>query len=154
MALIRSFQRKLSKDVISVRFADFAIAAIIFNEVFLMNVQRDDSPETQTRRDVDKIAKHNGGNAVSVDELSTDQKIGTHQASEKLRKAAAAGTIQKVNKTEKGNRKLYLPVQPPNMLPTPETVIRKLNLLVTQVEIVDPFRGSRRVYKKRPDTDK
>ncbi len=109
---------------LEVDFADFAIAALIFDHVFVESLRSTKSPNAYTRDDVARLSNKKK-RPVGTKDLVRDLRISKDQASGKLRRAAAAGTIVRANKPEKGNRKLFLPGPAPRFVPDPEKLFHK-----------------------------
>lgn len=149
VALIRSFGRKKTsrKKTITVRFSDFAIAALIFNPVFEHSIDRADDEDMETQKQVRRIAsRKNGG--VRANDLAEEMGVSPDHAYRLLRKAASAGTIFRANQPSKGNLKLFLPAKPRSFLPEPAEVYQELEGLPERVRFVHPLTGNRVTYSK------
>jgi hypothetical protein len=149
VCLIRSFQRhrKLSNHgQLEVEFADFAITALIFDPVFVESLHLGKGTGEGTRRDVEAIfAKKK--RPVQAKDLVRYLRISLDQAYSKLSCAARVGVIRRVNKPEKGNRKLFLPTPRPRFVPDPEELFKELEDL-NDVQFVHPITGKWIVYRR------
>jgi hypothetical protein len=153
IALIRSFPQRhdgTNADApITVRFTDFAIAALIFNPVFSQSLDRADDEDLDVRRDIRSISKDLGGQAVRASDLAKKRDIPANRAYALLRKAAKAGAVHRVNEPTRANLKLYLPSNRRSFLPEPEEVFEQLDSLPTKVKFVDPITGTWVVYHRK-----
>lgn len=151
VCLIRSYQRRggVEGKVLTVRFSDFAIAALIFGGVFVESLHRVDGPAFETREAVRRISHRNNGAPIRAQALSKELNISLDRAYEKIRAAVDAGTIRQVNKPERGNLKLYLHVNRPRFIPDPEELFQELEGLGTKVRFVHPLTGKLILYHRR-----
>jgi hypothetical protein len=111
VAMIRSFlpHRGLSNlGQIEVEFADFAITALIFDEVFVESLGLGRRAGEATRQVVEDISIATG-RPVQAKDLAEKLGISTAKAYRKLSSAETMGAIRRANKPEKANRKLFLP---------------------------------------------
>ncbi len=147
ICLLRSFQGQRDNSPgstgIEVTFADFAIAAILFEDVFVESLHRHADKNLSTRVAVVEISEANGGNPVAAPDLARHLAISEDRAYARLRKASEDGVIRRVNKPEKGNRKLFLPVPLPRFVPNPSVVLGDIPEIPTPVEFVHPLTGQR-----------
>ena len=153
VCLIRSFQpgRKLSKHgELVVDFADFAITALIFDPVFVETLRLGKGAGEATRRLVEEISAEKK-RPVEAKDVARKLRIPMHQVYGKLHYAAKVGVIRKANKTEKNNRKAYLPTPRPRFVPDPQRLFRKLKGLGAKVQFVHPLTGERIVYRREQD---
>jgi hypothetical protein len=153
VCLIRSFlpHRKSSKHgQLQVEFADFAITASIFDSVFVESLHLGKGAGEATRRLVDQIAAEKG-RPVRAKDLARKLHISMDQAYSKLRYAANVGAIQRANKSERTNRKLFLPVSRPHFVPDPKELFRKLKDLKHTIRFVHPLTGKSVVYRREHD---
>jgi len=153
VCLIRSFQRhrKLSNHgQLEVEFADFAITALIFDPVFVESLHLGKGTGEATRRDVEAIfAKKK--RPVQAKDLARYLRISLDQAYSKLSCAARVGVIRRVNKPEKGNRKLFLATPRPRFVPDPEELFKELQDFKDIVRFVHPITGEWIIYRRERD---
>jgi hypothetical protein len=156
LCLIRSFQtagKPENDSTLTVDFADFAMTALIFDEVFVESLRDQHGSSVEIREAVRKISESNKGEPVQAEDLARYLGIPIQPAYKKLRDAARAGAIRRANNPEKGNRKLYLPTPRPRFVPDPEKLFRQLPELSDSVRFVHPVSGESIVYtknKKKP----
>ena len=154
VALIRSF-RQAEEQVqregrITVRFSDFAIAALIFNPVFAQSLDNASEQDVQTQQHVRRISARNDGKAVSASELAQEMGISSDKSYRLLRDAAAAGTIVQVNQPAQTNLKLYRPSARCAFLPDPEELFHKVaDSLPENVRFIHPLTGATVKYSRR-----
>ena len=153
VALIRSFRRaeeQLQQEGrITVRFSDFAIAALIFNPVFAQSLDNAKEQDMQTEQHVRRISARNDGKAVSASELAQEMGISDDKAYRLLRDAAAAGTIVRANQSARTNLKLYSPSAKCAFLPDPEELFHKLaDSLPERVTFIHPLTGATVKYSR------
>jgi hypothetical protein len=144
VCLIRSFQanRKVSEDsTLLLEFADFAIAALIFDGIFVESLNRHEGSALEVRESVRAIADRRGGEPVQARDLARELGISLDRAYARLREAEEAGTIRRVNAPEKDNRKFYLPAPKPRFIPDPEKLFRQLEDIGDDVRFVHPLTG-------------
>jgi hypothetical protein len=150
VCLIRSFQpqRKRSKPAqLEVDFADFAIAALIFDPVFVESLHLDKAAGEATRRLVDEISASKK-RPVEARDIAHKLGISKDKAYAKLRYAVQAGVIQQANKPQKSNRKAYLGTPQPRFVPEPKKLFRELEGLTGQVRFVHPITGEWVTYER------
>lgn len=150
VCLIRSFQqhRKISKhDRLKVEFADFAIAALILDPVFVESLHLGSGAGEETRRLVEDIAARKK-RAVGAKDIARKLGISMDKAYSKLRYAEQVGVIQRANKPEKSNRKLFLAAPRPRFVPDPEKLFRKLRDFGETVRFVHPITGKWIEYRR------
>lgn len=149
VCLIRSFQSHESRTAtrLMLDFADFAVTALIFDQVFAESLRLRKGVNESTRDLVNRLAARKGG-PVEAKDIMRELKVSRDRSFRMLRNAAAAGVIKRANKPERGNRKLFLAVPPPSFVPDPFRLFRKLHLHQT-VRIFHPITGERIVYKPR-----
>jgi hypothetical protein len=147
ISLIRSFLpgRPRGSGRLEVDFADFAIATLIFDHVFVESLGLGKGAAEATRRTVETISASTG-KPVNAKELADKLDISKDTAYNKLRNAAQAGVIRIANKPERGNRKTYWALPAPHFVPDPKSLYRKLRLKET-VKFVHPLSGEWIVYK-------
>jgi hypothetical protein len=151
VCLIRSFlpYRKFVKgQPLELEFADFAITAMIFDEVFVESLHRQDGQEEQTRRLVEEIATKKN-RPVTVKDIMHRLGISKDRAYTQLRRAKEAGLLRRANEPEKNNRKRYLPAKRPRFVPDPERLFQELNELGSEVSFVQPLTGEWVVYRRK-----
>ncbi|HZQ17451.1 MAG TPA: hypothetical protein VFA90_01925 [Terriglobales bacterium] len=134
---------------LKVDFADFAITAIIFDHVFVESLNPHKTAHELTREEVERLSNEKK-RPVGVKDLVRALKISRDQASRKLRTAAAAGTISRTNRPEKGNRKLYVAASAPRFAPDPEKLFQELKIIKGRVRFVHPITGKEIEYRREP----
>jgi hypothetical protein len=152
ICLIRSFERgrKQSKDgKLELEFADFAIAALIFDGVFVQSLNRHEGSPLETRKAVKVASDSRDGKPVQAEDLAEELGTSLDQAYRRLREADAAGCIRRVNSPEKDNRKFYLPSAQPRFIPDPEKVFGNLEDAGDEVRFVNPLTGQWVTYSRR-----
>jgi hypothetical protein len=124
---------------LEVDFVDYAIAAILFDAVFVESLRGRKTANDFTREDIERLFATKK-RPVGVKDLVRDLGISRDQAYARLRRAAAAKTITVANKREKGNRKLYVPAPLPRFVPDPQKLFHELKLK-GPVRFVHPITG-------------
>jgi hypothetical protein len=137
-----------STKYLEVKFSDFAIAAFIFEPVFTQSIQSRDDGAFATREQVEEISKSRSGAPVSAKQLVKYTALPKDKVYAQLRRAVEQGTLVRVNKPEKGNRKLYLPAAAPRFLPDPAAVFQKIKSIPGPVELLHPITGERLRFKR------
>jgi hypothetical protein len=152
VCLIRSFQSDESQKVTSltVNFADFAIATLIFDQVFAESLRLRRGVNEATRDLVSRLAAKKGG-PVEAKDVVRELKVSNDRASRLLRNALKAGVIKRANKPERENRKLFRALPAPTFVPDPSRLFRKLHLH-HKIRIFHPITGERIVYRPRGKT--
>ena len=143
VCLIRSFQRDCEtreSGQIQVEYADFAIAALIFQKVFVQSLHRQEGSSLEVRQAIKEISVSKNGGGVQAEDLAEKLGIPLHSAYRKLREAVQAGAVRQVNDPEKDNRKFYLPAERPRFLPDPEELFKTLHCAEDRVRFVHPIR--------------
>ena len=148
VCLIRSFQRSGSskENRLTVDFPDFAMAALIFDHVFVESLSLRKGVNESTRHLVDRLSARKD-RPVEAKDVAHKLRVPMQRAHRILRNAAVAGVIKRANEPEKGNRKLYVAVPPPHFVPDPRRLFRKLHLKKT-VRIIHPITGEEIVYRR------
>ena len=131
---------------IQLTYADFAITALIFDQVFVESLRRK-TVNDLTRDDVQQLCAQKK-RAIGVKDLARKLRIPRHQAYGRLHRAAVTGTIKQANKPEKTNRKLYVASSPPHFVPDPEKLFQKLKLR-GPVRFVHPITGETIEYRRK-----
>jgi hypothetical protein len=150
VTLLRSL--RISADEISeqkrldVTFTDFAIATFISNAAFSQSLSHPNEDDAELQKSIARISARKSGAGVAVLDLATEWGISTHQAYRRLKEAHARKVIQRANRSERGNRKLYLPSPPIQMLPDPEEIFRTLGR--DHVTFRHPITGKPVRYRK------
>ena len=149
VCLMRSFQRDHngSNVHLEVDFADFAITALIFDQVFVESLHLGTGVGEATRRIVESIADETG-KPVRAKDVARKLKISMDTAYRKLRSAEKAGVIRLANKPERSNRKKYCALPAPRFVPDPKKLFRKLRLKEA-VSFVHPITGEQIIYEPR-----
>jgi DNA primase len=153
VCLARSFQfdeDELEKrGVLKVRFTDYAIASLILDTALNQSLSYSDDEDRQLQEAMDRIWKRTKRNGVEASELARELRISEGKAYSRLREAAASGAIRRVNEPAKGNKKLYLPTAPAQMLPEPAAVFTALSHGPSAVRFIHPVSGEAVEYRKR-----
>jgi DNA primase len=152
VCLIRSFQRDCQareSGQIQLEYADFAIAALIFERVFVQSLHRQEGSSPEVRQVVKEISVSKNGEGVQAEDLAERLGIPLHSAYRKLREAVQAGAVRQVNDPEKDNRKFYLPAERPQFLPDPEEFFKNLNCAEDRVRFVHPIKAEWVTYSRR-----
>lgn len=150
VCLIRSFQdpQRVKNSKIEIDFADFAIATLIFDPVFVESLHLNRGSGEGTRRVVDQLSGEEK-RPVTARDLARKLCISMDKAYGKLRYAAGAGAIRQVGGPEKNNRKAYLPNPRPHFIPDPKKLFRKLKQLKGPVRFVHSITGRWIVYERK-----
>jgi hypothetical protein len=148
ISLIRSFRFKAKKPkIIPVRFSDYAIAMLIFEDAFSTSLASVDEKSVELRDVINRISSRKGGSPVSAKEVAAEMRLPLHEAYEKIRDAADHKLIQRANPPQKGNRKLYLPAAGRiQFLPKPELVFKTAGIS-DRVKFVHPITGEPVIYE-------
>jgi hypothetical protein len=154
ITLLRSFLRiqglrKKAPKTLQVGFADFVIAAILFDPVFVESLHSTKDKATETRTIVERISKRKDYQAVDAMELAKELGISKDRAYERIRQAETAGTIRRANAPEKGNRKLFLPTSRPRFIPDPKELFQRLPELGNKAKFVHPLSGKWVIYRRK-----
>ena len=147
VSLIRSFRGEEKKPKsIQVRFSDYAIAMLIFEDAFSKSLTSADEQSVELCDVIERISGRKAG-PVSATDVAAEMGVPLHEAYEKIRRAAQQKLIQRANPPQKGNRKLYLPsVGAIRFLPKPEQVFKMAR--VGRVKFVHPITGEAVVYER------
>jgi len=141
VALLRSFQKSTDElHELSVEFADFWVTSILFESVFVESIHRGADRTLETRSIVERISKRKGS-AVHVTDLMKELSISKDAGYTLLREAEAAGAIRRVNRTVKGNKKLFLAVPRPRFIPDPEEMFDQIPEVGSTVKFIHPLTG-------------
>jgi hypothetical protein len=123
---------------IEVDFADFAIAALIFDSVFVESLHRNEGSAFETRQAVERISNRHR-RPTQANDLARELNLSIHTAYRRLREAEQAGAIRRVNLSEKSNRKLFLAAPRPRFIPDPKRLFQQLKQIPSPVRFVHPF---------------
>lgn len=151
VCLVRSFQRypELPENGrITVDFADFAIAALIFDRIFVESLHRKEGSALETRRAVRTACGNKDGKPVQADDLAQELGISLDRAYTRLREAEKAGTIRRANSPEKDNRKFYVAAPRPRFIPDPEQLFEKVTGAGDKVRFVHPITSEWITYSR------
>ena len=144
VCLLRSFQESSNGPQvrkINVTFADYAVTASLFEEVFVESLNRSSDKANDTRSAIGKISKRKEGESVSADELARVLCISDDQAYRRLRDAVDVGLVKRANEPTKGNLKLFLPADLPRFLPDPRELLATSSGIPRLSSFVDPLTG-------------
>lgn len=151
VCLLRSFQRfrkSLPSRGIEISFSDFAITAIILDDVFVESLTSGDDHSLEIRQALERIVAAHHGKAVGARELAKELNISKERAYAQLRKATEKGLIRRANRPEKTNRKLFLPAALVRFIPAPEDVFKKAKGIQEPIKFVHPLTGKQVVYSR------
>jgi hypothetical protein len=144
VGLLRSFQKQPEdfemEESIDLTFIDYAIAAYIFDDIFVASFNRDEEC-IKTAKTVESIASTQNDEPVDANQLAKYLEISYDKASAKLRSAVEAGTIEQANTPERNNSKRYRPAKTSRFIPDPKEVASELINLKKPIEIVHPVTG-------------
>jgi hypothetical protein len=160
LALLRSFQKHSEgndvtlRDLIEVDFVDYSVAAILFESVFVESLHRTADKNSATRLAVEKISKEKNGTGVTAKELALHLSISEDRAYARLRSATQAGVVERANEPQRGNLKLYRPVDLPRFVPEPQSVFSKINGIPSPVEFIHPLTGDPVRFSRRASQTK
>jgi hypothetical protein len=156
ISLVRSFEKYGSDSPprkITVSFADFAIATILFEDTFAESLHGKTAgdPSARTRKAVEELSETTEGTAVGAKDLAEHLSISEDRAYGLLRDAVDAGVIERSNKPEKGNAKRYRPAPLPRFAPDPGEVLAQAPEITTTVAFVHPLTGKSMKLRRRKD---
>jgi hypothetical protein len=165
IALIRSFQpeRQVSPDgSLAVEFSDFAIAALLFDDVFIESLANQKGSALETRDAVRLISSERNGKPIGASDLANAKCISKQAAYKLLRQAAAANVIRRANGPQQRNRKVYLPSPIRRFVPNPKELFKIIEGAGARVRFVHPLTGkvveytrrNRQAVKKKQDINK
>jgi hypothetical protein len=144
IALLRSFEKypvDQPPREIEVDFSDFAIATMLFEEVFVESLDRDGDEHLKTRMAVQEISDENKGAPVTAEQLAERMSVSMDRAYRLLRDAVEAELIKRANEPEKGNAKTYLPAPRPRFIPDPAEMLEEIPEITAPVEFIHPLTG-------------
>jgi len=148
ICLIRSFQRHAGEvRRLEVDFVDYAISSLLFDRVFVESLRPGKSVNEYTRDDVKRLCEKKK-TPIGAKDLALSLHISKDQAYGKLRRALAAKTVSRANKSEWGNRKLYIPAPRMRFVPDPRKLFRELELDEV-VRFIHPVTGKTVVYRRK-----
>ena len=152
IALLRSFEKYPGDEPreIEVDFSDFAIATVLFEEVFVESLDRDGDEHLKTRMAVQEISDANEGAPVTAEQLAERMSVAMDRAYKLIRDAADAELIQRANEPEKGNLKTYLPAPRPRFIPDPVEILEEISEITAPVEFIDPLTGDKITLRRKP----
>jgi hypothetical protein len=142
IALLRSFEKYPVDEPpreIEVDFADFAIATVLFEDVFVDSLQRDGDKNLKTRMAVQEISDANEGTPVTAEQLAEQMSVSMDRAYRLIRDAVDAELIQRANESEKGNLKTYLSAPRPRFIPDPAEILQEIPEVTAPVEFINPL---------------
>ena len=145
----RSKIGRSDQEELQVRFVDFATAILIFADAFGKGLGGPGVEELETRQHVEQISERKDGAPVNAADLAAELGIAKNQAYKRLREAAEAGYIARVNPPAKGNPKLYRATPLTKFLPEPERVFRQVPFERDEVTFIHPVTGGMLTYRRR-----
>jgi hypothetical protein len=141
VTLLRSFQRYIeSPKELEVDFADFWIASILFESVFVESIDRGKDETLETRSVVERIVRRSG-RPLGVKELMEEMGIPKDKAYARLRAGVESGTLHRANTPQKGNKKLFRPVPKRRFIPDPEKLFWEIPEVGDYVNFSHPLNG-------------
>jgi hypothetical protein len=120
---------------------------LIFDPVFVESLRLGKGAGEATRRLVEDTCAAKG-RPVRAKDIARKLKCSIDQAYSKIRYAEARGAIQRANKPEKNNPKMFLPTPRPRFVPDPEKLFRTLKDLDETVRFVHPITGEQVIYRR------
>jgi hypothetical protein len=144
VALLRAFQGQREREIektgrIKVNFEDFAIAQILFEPVFSGSLHRGPDASYDVRAHVEKLVRRNKGKAIGARELAKDMRVSLDRAYATLREATESGAIERANKPEKSNLKLFLPAPRQEFIPDPQFIFDRIPAVGDHFRFVHPL---------------
>jgi hypothetical protein len=143
VCLLRSFQkgRGFSSKLreIEISFEDFAIASILFEDIFVESLHHTADTAFNIRDEMKKIFNQEGKADVDASDLAAHLSISNDRAYKLLRQAAADGLVKRANQPKRGNAKRFVPAEIPRFLPDSQQVLAALAEMPPEVEFVDPL---------------
>ena len=143
LALLRSFQKRNDDTTqpaqIQVDFVDYSLATILFESVFVESLHRTADKNSATRFAVEGISKAQNGAGVSATKLARHLGISVDRAHARLRSAAEAGAVGRANEPQRGNLKLFRPVDLPRFVPEPQNLFLQIDDIPGPVEFLNPL---------------
>jgi hypothetical protein len=124
---------------IEVDFSDFAIATVLFEEVFVESLDRDGDENLKTRMAVQEISDANEGAPVTAEQLAERMSVSMDRAYRLLRDAVDAKLILRANEPEKANLKTYLPAARLRFIPDPAEILQEIPQITAPVEFIHPL---------------
>ena len=148
VCLIRSFRNdEENPNSLRVSFTDYAIATLIFEDAFAKSLSSIDEKNMELRECISRISSNKGDRPVSAQEIASELGVPLHEAYERIRRAAKQKLIRRVNRPQRGNRKLFLPTEEGiPFLPNPKHVFRKIAPAGQTVKFVHPLTGEEVIY--------
>ena len=149
VAMLRSFRHAAPVDnrqESSIRFSDYAITTLIFNDAFSKSLYHLESDSLGTRKKVADLVERLK-RPIDADDLAKHHSLSAHQAYENLRKAASDGIIIRANSSEKANRKFYVPAPQIQFLPNPEKIFSKIMKRKKRISFLHPVSGKSVFYE-------
>ncbi len=149
VCLIRSFQpdhQEPSNGEMVVDFGDFAVAALIFDRIFVQSLHRQEGSTLEVREAVRVISSRK--NHAGAGDLAEYLGISVDSAYERMRQAFKAGVIRRANSPEEDNRKFYVAAPRPRFIPDPEELFQKLKEGTNSVRFVHPRTGQWITYSR------
>lgn len=149
VCLIRSFRSdEKNPDGLRVSFTDYAIATLIFEDEFAKSLSSIDEKNMELRECISRISSNNNDRPVSAQDIASELSVPLHEAYERIRRAAKQKLIRRVNRPQRGNRKLFLPTEEGiAFLPNPKHVFRKIAPSGRTVKFVHPLTGEEVIYR-------
>lgn len=152
VVIINSFRRLRNiseNEVVELTFEDFAVAACLFEAVFVESLHHEKTDSMKTAKAVEQLCNQTGLKSVRASLLAEDQGISKDKAYRMLRDAVAAGTVKRVNESVKKNLKLFASAGRLRFLPAPEEISREISSEADVLRIIHPITGKWIDYSKR-----
>jgi hypothetical protein len=156
VCLIRSFQpdhQQPRAGEMTLDFTDFAVAALIFDRIFVQSLHRQEGSTLEVREAVRVISSRK--NRAAAQDLAEYLEISLDSAYERLRLALKAGVIRRANPSEQENRKFYIATPRPRFIPDPAELFDRLKQGPSTVRFVHPRTGEWITYsrEKKKESD-
>ena len=150
VCLIRSFLKDEGEPKsLQVRFKDYAIATLIFQDAFAKSLNAADDKNMEVRECISRISSKNNGRAVSAKDVARELGIPLHEAYERIRRAVSQKLVRRANSPQRGNQKFYLPSEEGNFLPDPEEVFNEVAPDGKKVTFIHPLTVKLVNYEKK-----
>lgn len=120
------------------------MAICIFEDLFIQSLTREDDEIMETSNAVKTIVSTQNDDPVDADQFAKFLNFSYDKAAAKLREAAQAGVILRVNGPAKNNNKRYLPAQSAKFVPDPMELLAGIKGVKKPVIFVDPITGEKK----------
>jgi hypothetical protein len=134
---------------LELEYADFAVASLIFDSVFIDSLRRQEDSILEVQQTVEAISAANDGKPVRANDLANKLGIPLDRAYARLREAVNAGMVLRVNTPERDNRKFYRAEPRLRFIPDPEKLFQSLDQGENRVRFVHPITGEWITYSRK-----